>query len=121
MQQGFIEPADVPLGLLTKQRETQSLLQGTYILIRESTFSSGPFFMVSLKASSWLHGFSPRVFSVRGENIEYRIIQCWEEERTEVLRGLGRDCNHLILGTEEGRPRCVCGVRWGYHEDGDNG
>lgn len=67
LQQGFIEPAEVFLNL-TKQRETQSLLQGTYILIKESTFSSGPFIIVSLKASSRLHGFSLRVLEHRTRN-----------------------------------------------------
>lgn len=106
LQQGFIAPAEVFLSL-TKQCETQSLLQGIYILIRESTFASGPFFIISLKASSRLHGFS---LSVRAENTEYRIIQDWGGKRTEILRGLWREHNHLMLGTE-GREAKVC--EWG--------
>lgn len=116
LQQGFIAPAEVFLSL-TKQCETQSLLQGIYILIRESTFASGPFFIISLKASSRLHGFS---LSVRAENTEYRIIQDWGGKRTEILRGLWREHNHLMLGTE-GREAKVCewgriGVSWRWRK-----
>lgn len=80
LQQGFIAPAEVSLNL-TKQCETQSLLQGTYILIRESTFASGPFFIVSLKASSRLHGFSLRVLEQRTQNTGLSRIGMEREQR----------------------------------------
>ena len=118
LQQGFIAPAEVSLSL-TKQCETQFLLQGTYILIRESTFASGPFFIVSLKASSRLHGFSLRVLEQRTQNIGLSRIGMEREQRYWGVYG-----ESIIISCwaqKEGRPRCVSGVGWRYHEDAESG